>query len=61
MLSTGIPQLTSQEDLDYLTESFCMGRDDTEAKQVFTGLINESLSTKATQLNFAIHILAHPD
>ena len=61
MLSTGIPQLTSQEDLDYLTESFCMGKDDNEAKQIFTGLINESLSTKATQLNFAIHILAHPD
>ena len=61
MISTGIPQLTSQEDLEYLIESFCIGKSEEEAKQIFQGLIIESLNTKATQLNFAIHILAHPD
>lgn len=61
MISSGIPQLTAQEDLHYLIESFCVGKNDVEAQQIFSSLINESLNTKATQLNFAIHILAHRD
>jgi len=61
MLSTGMPQLSSPEDLEYFRESFCIGKNNEEAKQIFAGLILESLNTKATQLNFAIHILAHPD
>jgi phosphatidylinositol-4,5-bisphosphate 3-kinase catalytic subunit alpha/beta/delta len=61
MISTGIPQLTSHEDLAYLIESFCIGKTDAQAREIFHSLILESLNTKATQLNFAIHILAHPD
>lgn len=61
MLSTGIPQLTKAEDLQYLTESFCLGKEDREAAHIFKNLITESLNTKTTQINFAIHILAHPD
>lgn len=61
MISSGIPQLTCSEDLYYLIDSFCVGKSDKESKNIFTGLIQESLNTKATQLNFAIHILAHRD
>ncbi len=59
MLSTGIPELTSEEDIDYLRNAFSLDLDDDEAAEIFKGLIVESLNTKTTQINFAIHILAH--
>jgi hypothetical protein len=60
MLATGIPELRREEDLNYLRESFSMDLNDDEAEKKFTKLINDSLRTKATQLNFAIHLLANP-
>jgi len=60
MLATGIPELRSEEDLNYLRESFSLDLSDDEAEKKFTKLIHESLRTKATQLNFAIHLLANP-
>jgi len=61
MLSTGIPELQKFEDLYYLREAFSIGVSDDEAAQIFRRLISESLNTKLTQLNNAIHIMAHPD
>lgn len=81
MVSTGIPELRCEEDIDYLREAFSLDISEEEAgmsvlccvvlcngywhviissAKKFMKLINESLSTKATQLNFAIHILANP-
>lgn len=59
MLSTGIPELRSEEDLNYLREAFSLDMSNEEAEKKFTKLIFESLNTKATQLNFAIHLLAN--
>jgi len=59
MLSTGIPELTNVEDLYYLRDAFSLGLSDEKAREKFTMLIYESLATKTTQLNNAIHILAH--
>jgi phosphatidylinositol-4,5-bisphosphate 3-kinase len=59
MLSTGIPELSSAEDLDYLRDAFALHLSEVEATKKFTELIHESLTTKMTQLNNAIHILAH--
>jgi len=59
MVSTGIPELQSMEDLNYLKESFSLELSEDKAREKFTNLIHESLSTKTTQLNNAIHILAH--
>jgi len=59
MLSTGIPELQSAEDIDYLREAFSLEASDEKAREEFTALIYESLSTKTTQINNAIHILAH--
>ncbi|GAM25539.1 hypothetical protein SAMD00019534_087140 [Acytostelium subglobosum LB1] len=59
MVSTGIPELQSMEDLNYLRESFSLELTDDKAREKFTSLIHESLTTKTTQLNNAIHILAH--
>eukprot|EP01114_Cavostelium_apophysatum_P016118 TRINITY_DN4532_c0_g2_i2.p1 TRINITY_DN4532_c0_g2~~TRINITY_DN4532_c0_g2_i2.p1 ORF type:complete len:1434 (+),score=438.70 TRINITY_DN4532_c0_g2_i2:87-4388(+) len=59
MLSTGIPELTSVEDISYLREAFSLDATDEKAREKFKNLIYEALTTKTTQLNNAIHILAH--
>jgi len=59
MLSTGIPELTRKEDIDYLRDAFSLDLDDTQAAKKFRDLIEESLATKTTQINNAIHIWAH--
>ena len=73
MLSTGIPELQSVEDISYLREAFSLDMNDNQARDKFKNLIYESLTTKTTQLNngnifrykfllilfLAIHILAH--
>lgn len=62
MLFTGLAQLTSYDDLAYLKKSLLTGvSSESDAYETFGKLIEESLSTKSTQLNFAIHIFAHPD
>jgi hypothetical protein len=48
MLSTGITELHSEKDLDYLREAFSLDLTDEEASRKFNRLIDESLNTKAT-------------
>jgi hypothetical protein len=59
MLSTGIPELRSAEDIEYLRDAFSLDFTDSQAADKFKTLIYESLYTRATQINNAIHILAH--
>jgi hypothetical protein len=59
MLSTGIRELKGREDLLYLREVLALEMTDEEAAEFFTEKIYESLRTKRTQLNDAIHLLAH--
>jgi phosphatidylinositol-4,5-bisphosphate 3-kinase catalytic subunit alpha/beta/delta len=61
MLSTGIPELREEADINYLRDAFSLGLTDEQAAKKMESLINESLKSKATQLNNAIHIFAHPD
>ena len=61
MVSTGMPQLTSFEDIEYLRNAFMVDLSDEEAGTAFKKLIDESLSSLATKLNFVFHILANPD
>lgn len=61
MLFAGLSQLSSYDDIAYLKKSLLTGTSETDAFDNFGKLIDESLSTKSTQLNFAIHIFAHPD
>lgn len=58
MLSTGIPELTGVADISYLRDAFALEMTDEKAREKFTLLVYESLNTKTTQLNNAIHILA---
>jgi len=59
MLSTGIPELKSYEDIEYLRRAFCLDLADDQATELFKKLIYESLNTKATQINFWFHNLVH--
>jgi len=59
MLSTGIPELKAIEDIGYLREAFSLDLTDIQARDKFKNLIFESLSTRTTQINNAIHIWAH--
>ncbi|GAM28626.1 hypothetical protein SAMD00019534_118020 [Acytostelium subglobosum LB1] len=59
MLSTGIPELRSESDILYLRDKFRLDLSDQEASDRFTKLIHESINTLTTQINFAIHIMAH--
>jgi len=59
MLSTGIPELKSVDDITYLREAFSLDLPDKDAKEKFKSLILESMATRTTQLNNAIHIWAH--
>lgn len=58
MLSTGIPELKCDEDINYLRNAFAIGKTEKEAGKFFISLITESLNTKTTQVNFLIHNLA---
>lgn len=59
MLSTGIPELQSADDIEFLRDHLMLDSTDEQAKERFTGLIYESLTTKTTQVTNAIHILLH--
>eukprot|EP01130_Rhizamoeba_saxonica_P006829 TRINITY_DN2736_c0_g1_i1.p1 TRINITY_DN2736_c0_g1~~TRINITY_DN2736_c0_g1_i1.p1 ORF type:complete len:116 (-),score=21.98 TRINITY_DN2736_c0_g1_i1:53-400(-) len=60
MIATGIPELQTEDDINYLKEAFSLELDDSAAFEKFGNLVSQSLRTKATQWNFAIHILANP-
>lgn len=51
MLSTGIPELTSAEDIAYLRDAFSLDATEEGAREKFKNLIYQSLTTKTTQLN----------
>jgi len=59
MLATGIPELESESDINYLRKTFEVDLTDEEAAEKFTQLIYKSLDTKATQVNDYIHNLVH--
>jgi phosphatidylinositol kinase/protein kinase (PI-3 family) len=58
MLSTGIPELQDVEDITYLRDAFMLDLTEEKAREHFRALIYESLDTKTTLFNNAIHILA---
>jgi len=61
MLSTGIPELTSARDIDWLRESLRLGESEEASARFFHAKILESLACRTTQANNMIHILAHGD
>ncbi|XP_028303551.1 LOW QUALITY PROTEIN: phosphatidylinositol 4-phosphate 3-kinase C2 domain-containing subunit beta [Gouania willdenowi] len=58
MLSCGIPQLSDLEDLKYVYDALRPNESEADATMYFTRLIESSLGSVATKLNFFIHNLA---
>ncbi|KAK0144593.1 Phosphatidylinositol 4-phosphate 3-kinase C2 domain-containing subunit beta [Merluccius polli] len=58
MLSCGIPELSDLEDLKYVYDALRPHESDADATMYFTRLIESSLGSVATKLNFFIHNLA---
>ncbi|KAH3764589.1 phosphatidylinositol-4,5-diphosphate 3-kinase [Pelomyxa schiedti] len=59
MLSTGIPELQTESDLEYLRKALCVGDDNVAAAERFKKLITKSLNAKSQTLNDIAHGLAH--
>merc|ERR1712137_113630 len=59
MLCTGIPELASAEDINYLRYAFAVGKSEEEAAAYYKKLIHSSLNTKTTIINDAIHVFVH--
>ena len=59
MLSTGIPELKSADDISYLREAFLLDDTNEVAAEKFLKLIHQSLNTTRTQVNNAVHIFVH--
>ena len=59
MVSSGIPYLSSPSDIEYVRHALQLDLTDAQAMVFFTRLIETSLSSKSTQLNFFIHNMAH--
>eukprot|EP01105_Mastigella_eilhardi_P019618 TRINITY_DN462_c4_g1_i2.p1 TRINITY_DN462_c4_g1~~TRINITY_DN462_c4_g1_i2.p1 ORF type:complete len:1707 (+),score=401.01 TRINITY_DN462_c4_g1_i2:109-5229(+) len=60
MLSTGMPELRTEDDINYLRTAFCLDKSEAEARLAFEKLIYKSLDTLMTRINNAIHMAAHP-
>ncbi|KAM6980094.1 phosphatidylinositol 4-phosphate 3-kinase C2 domain-containing subunit beta [Aplochiton taeniatus] len=58
MLSCGIPELSNLEDLKYVYDALRPHESEADATMYFTRLIESSLGSVATKLNFFIHNLA---
>ncbi|XP_041074619.1 phosphatidylinositol 4-phosphate 3-kinase C2 domain-containing subunit alpha-like [Polyodon spathula] len=58
MTSSGLPELTSAQDLKYVYDALQPQTTDSEATIFFTRLIESSLGSVATKFNFFIHNLA---
>ena len=60
MKCTGIPELRSVEDIEYLRGVLFLGRGEEEAKEHFKSQIQSCLKLAwRTQLNFLVHNYAH--
>ena len=58
MVYSGIPYLSEKEDLMFVLKNLQLDLNDDEATIYFTRLIESSLSSRSTQLNFFIHNIA---
>lgn len=60
MKCTGIPELRSVEDIEYLRGVLLLGRGEEEAKEHFRSQIQSCLRLAwRTQLNFLVHNVVH--
>ena len=54
-----MPELQGEADMSWMTKAFALDLSDADAAAHFKRLIETSLATRTTQVNNAVHILAH--
>jgi len=59
MLSVGLPELQTVEDIMFLRDKLALGKTETEAANALKELIDESLKTKTTQFMDMLHIFVN--
>jgi phosphatidylinositol-4-phosphate 3-kinase len=59
MLQSGLKELQSEADVDYVVKHLHLSLSDSEADALFSELITKSLRARSTQVNFYIHNLAN--
>ena len=59
MLSTGIPELTKEDDVKWIQDKLYLGHTDDEAAAEMKRLIKEAQNCFTTKLNDFVHVAAH--
>ncbi|EKE38989.1 phosphatidylinositol 3-kinase, putative [Entamoeba nuttalli P19] len=59
MLATGIPELQSAKDIEYMRNMFMFDKNDDEAKEAFRQLIYKCLDAWSQTVNDLIHDFVH--
>ncbi|GMH94167.1 hypothetical protein TrST_g4028 [Triparma strigata] len=59
MISCGIPELTHEDDINYLKERLMLDLNEDQVKKEFKKIITTSMKTKTTRVNDAIHVYVH--
>jgi phosphatidylinositol-4,5-bisphosphate 3-kinase len=59
MLSTGIPELQTVDDISYLRDAFASDKSDDAAAEEFSKFIEEALKAKSVLFNEMVHLIAH--
>eukprot|EP01125_Pyxidicula_operculata_P016891 TRINITY_DN5856_c0_g1_i1.p1 TRINITY_DN5856_c0_g1~~TRINITY_DN5856_c0_g1_i1.p1 ORF type:complete len:1776 (-),score=486.12 TRINITY_DN5856_c0_g1_i1:43-5196(-) len=59
MLSSGLPEIKSKKDIEFLKNRFQLHRTEEEASKFFEQKIQESREAKTIQINHAFHVVYH--
>ena len=59
MLTSGIPQLSTVSDLDYLKYTLALEMSEEDAKKSFRNKLIEALNSVSTHLNWWVHNVVH--
>jgi CRP-like cAMP-binding protein len=59
MISSGLPELTTEKDLNWLRDKLCVGKTKKQANQHFRDKIEESLRCERTLMNTFAHLMKH--
>lgn len=59
MLSIGLTELQSVDNIMFLRDQLALDKTDDESRNTFKALVEESLTTKTTQFMDMVHILAN--
>ncbi|KAL0482464.1 phosphatidylinositol 3-kinase [Acrasis kona] len=59
MLATGIPELTSVENIKWLRDCLMLDKSEEDARRHFSNQVYQSLENYRARINDAVHIIAH--